>query len=153
MYRSLSSSLLLAALLLSMAGCQQSDPEATTSSELAPAPAVPVARAEPVIHEAKIERSSKIRQLMADYVVPFPGRTDMFEPPKDAPRQASTMSDGSVQLRGLVDVGEPQAILDIEGAIAIVPVGREKYGVKVVSIDKQKVTLQRGQTTWTASLD
>ena len=79
----------------------------------------------------------------------------MFVPPKDAPRAAAgpLTEGGDVQLRGVAHVGEPRAILDIEGATAWVGVGGEKFGVKVVSIDDRRVVLERGATRWTASLE
>ncbi|WP_425399767.1 hypothetical protein [Aeoliella sp.] len=138
-----------ATLLLIATGCQRAAPEPAAD----PSVAAPIAEAKPATIEPSVDPRQVLREAMASYVAPYPGRSDLFVPPKDAPQQARSVSDGNVQLRGLVDLGEPRAILDIEGATALVPVGQEKYGVKVVSIDGDEVTLERGQTKWTASLD
>jgi hypothetical protein len=138
--------------LLILTGCGKSEPAppaskpvaATAKPKLAtPKPAKP---ADDNVHDAT-------REAMAAYVAPYPDRTELFVPPKEAPKSASVTTEGNVQLRGLVNVDQPQAILDVEGAIALIPVGAEKFGVKVVSIEDRSVTLQRGGTQWTASLE
>ncbi len=140
---------LLAAIAL---GCQQEELPPATPPAVQP---VEQAKEEPVAAVSN-EQSNRDRvlQAMQQYVAPFPSRTNLFVPPKQGPiTRSSRVTEGAVQLRGVVDVGEPRAILDIEGAIALVPVGREEYGVKVVSIENKTVTLQRGGNKWTASLD
>lgn len=139
--------------LAQLSGCQQAELDAVTEADAAPTQ--PAIEPEPVaqVEVAAAERQ-ELRQAMADYLAPYPNRVDMFVPPKDGPTSGSSyLAEGDVQLRGFVDLGEPKVILDIEGATALVAVGGEKYGVKVVSIENQKVVLQRGPTRWTASLD
>ncbi len=93
-------------------------------------------------------------QAMADYVAPYPERLEMFAPPKmsQTSRQRSD-GEGGVQLMGVVDVGEPRAVLDIEGATTLLAVGSEKYGVKVVAIQQRTVILERGQVRWSAAIE
>lgn len=135
-----------------MSGCQQSELQ-KSSSEFAPKSIEPHEDAPPVSNQAADPRIA-LRKAMANYVAPYPDRQTLFIPPKDAPKSRSgPVGEGDVRLRGLVNVGQPQAILDIEGAIALIGVGHEKFGVKVVSIEHHEVVLQRGPTRWTASLD
>lgn len=132
-------------------GCTESEPAPVTDS-------TPAAKAEVRASEKQQDAAAKARaeleQAMVEYIAPYPDRGDLFVPPKSAPRAASSSTrEGNVVLRGLVNVGEPQAVLDIEGATALVSEGGEKYGVKVLKIDERKVTLARGATQWTTSLD
>lgn len=145
--------LTLSSLTLMAGGCQQNEQPNVDAELVAPVDAKPAA--EPAAEAgAAIDPVKALREAMASYVAPFPERTNMFVPPKDAPRSSSApLTEGDVQLRGLVNVGEPRAILDIEGATALVGVGDEKFGVRVVSIDDRRVVLERGATQWTASLD
>ncbi|WP_442481529.1 hypothetical protein [Aeoliella sp. SH292] len=145
-------SVLVLSTLLILTGCGKPEPAPPASKPVTvaakpklatPKPAKP---ADQKVHDAA-------REAMAAYVAPYPDRTELFVPPKEAPKSASVTTEGNVQLRGLVNVDQPQAILDVEGAIALIPVGAEKFGVKVVSIDDRSVTLQRGGTQWTASLE
>jgi hypothetical protein len=134
-------------------GCQRTDPKIAATN--VPQPIKPTGAIESDSEsDDKADQVKALREVMTSYVAPFPERADLFVPPKDVPTSVSgPFAESDVQLRGLVDVGEPQAILDIEGAIALVAVGREKFGVKVVSIEKHQVVLQRGPSRWTASLD
>ena len=139
--------------LMLISGCQQSETQ-ETSSDGTTRPIDLVAKAPSVAKQESVDSKVALRKAMATYVAPFPDRQTLFIPPKDAPKTRSgPVGEGDVQLRGLVNVGQPQAILDIEGAIALIGVGHEKLGVKVVSIEDHEVVLQRGPTRWTASLD
>ncbi|MGI9456515.1 MAG: hypothetical protein ACR2NU_08130 [Aeoliella sp.] len=149
---------LIAVLSLAMlSGCQQSEPE-VVAAKGSPAPqspqvAVPL-RLPTANDESSTPEASSLLQAMANYESPFPNRHEMFVPPKAGPApRASSNNEGNVQLRGFVDVDEPRAILDIEGATTLLAVGGEKYGVKVIAIDEMNVTLERGQTRWTATLE
>ena len=153
MIKTISLAILTALFIVLVPGCAEPEPE---SSAPGPAPAAtpaPATEPEPAA-EAKVDSVDKLREQMVNYVAPFPSRSTLFVPAKQVPGASSEpSSEGSVQLRGLVDVGEPKAILDIEGAIALVAAGSEKYGVRVVSIDKRSVVLQRGSSSWTATLE
>jgi hypothetical protein len=89
------------------------------------------------------------------FTPPFPARLELFEPPKRAQSavRREEESGGSVELKGFINVDEPRAILSIDGVIAPIPAGGEKYGVQVMSIDPPSVVLQRGRTRWTAKLE
>ncbi len=140
-------------LLLVLSGCQQAVEEVAANSgppPVEPSVAAPNSGATPQV----VDSAAVLREAMARYVAPFPERSDLFVAPKGgAKSSAGPETEGDVQLRGLVDVGQLQAILDIEGSIALIAVGGEKLGVKVVSIDHHQVVLERGVTRWTASLD
>lgn len=150
-HTSLTISCLVAILLV---GCQAGEEPVSASVVAAPKPSAKTdEKPQPKVDEAQASREA-LRQAMVDYVAPFPSRKDMFVPPrikKNSP--GSRVAEGDVQLKGLVNIDEPKAILDIEGATTLLAVGGEKYGVKVVSIDDHQVTLQRGPTRWIASLD
>lgn len=139
------------AALVALSGCQSQEEPAETTAPPAAAPEAEAAK--PESDESVQSARQQIVEQMARYVAPYPERHEWFVPPKDVPQTGITEGAGNVQLRGLVNVGEPQAILDIEGATALVGVGAEKYGVRVVDIRGPKVTLQRGSTKWTTSLE
>jgi hypothetical protein len=145
-------SVLILFTVLILSGCGKPEPAPPASKPVAamakqkPAAPKPIKPTDEKVHDAT-------RKAMAAYVAPYPDRTELFVPPKEAPKSTGVTTEGNVQLRGLVNVDEPQAILDVEGAIALIPVGAEKFGVKVVSIEDRSVTLQRGGTQWTASLE
>lgn len=61
-------------------------------------------------------------------------------------------SDGSVLLKGFAKIDGTHAVLSINGRVAPLAVGAERYGVRVISIDPPEVVLQRGRTRWTATL-
>ncbi|MCA9240686.1 MAG: hypothetical protein KDA37_10820, partial [Planctomycetales bacterium] len=92
---------------------------------------------------------------VASYMPPYPQRTDLFTPPKrvkQAARHTSGDSDDAVELMGFVTVDEPRAVLSIDGVIAALPAGGQKYGIEVISVEPPRVILQRGRNRWTASL-
>jgi hypothetical protein len=89
------------------------------------------------------------------FTPPFPDRTDPFEPPKRAEgmvRRGDNPGE-TVELKGFVNVDVPRVVLAIDGVIAPLPEGGEKYGVRVISIQPPTVVLQRGRSRWTASLE
>jgi hypothetical protein len=94
-------------------------------------------------------------QQPTGFAPPFPDRLEIFEPPKRA--QASVKRDDehgqSVELKGFINVDQPRVVLSIDGVISPVPVGGEKYGVHVISIQPPSVVLQRGRNRWTATLE
>lgn len=138
---------------LLVAGCSESEPPqvARVASPTVTSVAVEQVRPDEAV---RLDAARALREAMANYVAPFPERTELFVPPKDIPTASSgPLAESDVQLRGVVTLGEPRAILDIEGATAVVAVGGEKYGVKVIAIDDRKVQLERGPTRWTASLE
>lgn len=86
---------------------------------------------------------------------PFPDRVDLFEPPNRA-RGTVHRDDEfgeSVELKGFINVQGPRVVLLIDGVIAPIAEGGEKYGVQVISIDPPSVVLQRGRRRWTATLE
>ena len=92
---------------------------------------------------------------VAGFAPPFPDRLELFEPPK---RTQSMIRQGdqsgeTVELKGFVNVDEPRVVLSIDGVIAPIPEGGEKYGVQVISIQPPSVVLQRGRSRWTATLE
>ena len=151
-------------LLLSLAvvvGCQSAKetapPPAAVSETSAPATstassakATSSAARTPDLANPKVT-SAKV----VDFKPPFPERADLFETPKRA--QSTVRRDDehgqSVELKGFVNVGEPSAVLSIDGVLSSVPEGSEKYGVQVISIQPPKAVLQRGRSRWTATLE
>ena len=148
------------ALLLSsvVAGCQAAD-ESPASPALKDA-----AQKRSTNDAAKNVGSPGSAELLADrpqpaagseFMPPFPDRLELFEPPKRAQgmvRQGE-QSGESVELKGFVNVDEPRVVLSIDGVIAPIPEGGEKFGVQVISIQPPSVVLQRGRSRWTATLE
>lgn len=89
------------------------------------------------------------------FTPPFPNRLDLFAPPKRALGTVRKEEEvgAKVELKGFVNVNGPRVVLSIDGVIALIPEGGEKYGVQVISIDPPSVVLQRGRTRWPAKLD
>lgn len=58
-----------------------------------------------------------------------------------------------VELKGFVNVDGPRVVLSIDGVVAPLAEGGEKYGVQVISIHPPSVVLQRGRSRWTATLE
>lgn len=139
--------------LLTICGCAAEQPP--VGSELpAPAAVTPADSGKPETKVATDEpKGPSIVDALASYEPPFPGRQDMFTPPAQSGNHRANTDSGAVYLRGFVDIDQPHAILDIEGVIAPLPVGGEKYGVKVVSIEPPRVVLERNRTRFTASLE
>lgn len=92
---------------------------------------------------------------MAEFKPPFPERNELFEAPKRAQNAVRREDEQgqAVELKGFVNVGQPEVVLSIDGVLSPVPEGGEKYGVHVISIQPPKVVLQRGRNRWTATLE
>lgn len=89
------------------------------------------------------------------FTPPFPNRVDLFEPPKrdESTKHRGDTTEELVELKGFVNVDEPRVVLSIDGVIAPLPEGGQKYGVQVISIKPPSVVLQRGRSRWTATLE
>ncbi len=89
------------------------------------------------------------------FTPPFPDRVDPFAPPKRANGtvRKDEEAGSTVELKGFVKVDVPRVVLSINGVIAPISEGGEKYGVQVISIDPPSAVLQRGRTRWTAKLE
>ena len=92
---------------------------------------------------------------VAEFHPPFPGRTELFAPPRGA--QTTVRRDDehgdTIELKGFLNVNGPQVVLSIDGVLSPIPAGGEKYGVQVISINPPQAVLQRGRSRWTASLE
>jgi hypothetical protein len=149
----------LAVMAMVLAGCQSSDETAVdgelTAGAATSAPAVIL----PAPKSSAQSKENKARDAavaaVAQYTPPFPDRLDMFEPPKRA--QGAVRRDDedseSVVLMGFVNVDQPRAILSIDGVIAPIQEGSQKYGVQVHVIQPPTVVLERGRRRWTATLE
>lgn len=86
---------------------------------------------------------------------PFPDRLDLFAPSKRAENSVRRDDEHgeSVELKGFINVDQPQVVLSIDGVVSPVPEGGEKYGVQVISIQPPSVVLQRGRNRWKATLE
>jgi hypothetical protein len=148
--------------LVATAGCQSAEAPASepTAVNEAPTPAVTsaAAPAKPKSSPARTPDLANPKVTSAQVVEfkpPFPERADLFEAPKRA--QSTVRRDDehgqTVELKGFVNVGEPSAVLSIDGVLSSIPEGSEKYGVQVISIQPPKAVLQRGRSRWTATLE
>jgi hypothetical protein len=142
-------------------GCQASVDEAVVEQSAvvadATVPAIVPAAAtgEPTPATPMESVASPTALASTEFAPPFPDRLDLFEPPK---RAQSTIrrddeSGNTVELKGFINVNGPRAVLSIDGVIAPIAEGGEKYGVQVISIDAPSVVLQRGRSRWTATLE
>lgn len=96
-------------------------------------------------------------EAAAAFETPFPPRADLFAPPpRGGQTSIRTTDDGEtvarVALKGFVNVGGQRAVLLIGDEIAPLGIGQERHGVRVIAIEPPQVTLQRGRTRWTESL-
>jgi hypothetical protein len=149
--------------LLVLAGCQSAeeplaDSGASVQAPVASPPADPIP--EPAGQNAAGDTSgaqpaSPTPDVSAQFSPPFPNRLELFEPPKRAQGAArqSDVEGQSVELKGFVNVDQPRALLAIDGVIAPIAEGGEKYGVQVIAIQPPSVVLQRGRSRWTATLE
>ncbi len=154
--------ILLAGVGLAVTGCQPADDAPAT-----PPPPVEKVAAPPTDEAGPVDDSATAPVPEAEAVAtpppvardhftpPFPDRTDPFEPPKRAEglvRRGDNPGE-TVELKGFVNVDGPRVVLAIDGIISPLPVGGEKYGVRVIAIQPPSVVLQRGRSRWTASLE
>ena len=92
--------------------------------------------------------------MPASYNPPFPEREDLFQPPNPelAAKSARSVAASDVVLKGIVRFEGARALLEIDGQVVAVRERSQHGSVHVVSIDPPRVTLKRGERTWTASL-
>lgn len=91
---------------------------------------------------------------MVQFRPPYPNREELFVPPSKEIRTTAE-SQGTVsglRLVGIADMDGPRAILEIEGVVTTMTSGEERHGIKVVSIGRMEVVLERNGRTWTESL-
>jgi hypothetical protein len=121
-----------------------------TSTEVTAAASTPSQSATPIANHADVSSAA-----VAEFTPPFPERMELFEPPKRAQTtvRRDDESGNTVELKGFINVGNPKAVLSIDGVITPIAAGDERYGVQVISIDGPVVVLQRGRSRWTATLD
>jgi hypothetical protein len=145
---------------MAVVGCNRSDDETfvETAPTAAPAQATTAEAVRPAVNPTSLRESKKAEEKIApiaQFVPPFPERLELFEPPKRA--QGNIRRDDedgeTVELKGFIHVDEAKVVLSIDGVIAPVPEGGEKYGVQVISIQPPSVVLQRGRNRWTATLE
>lgn len=151
--------LVLGLVVLAFAGCGESTDLASESSVVATAPGVEdqVAPAEGATEPSeKAESTLKTAARKARYRPPFPQRKELFTPPANSRRVTQRNGSGfeeTVELKGIVKIDKPHAVLAINGVEIPIPVGEERKGVQVISIDEKTVVLHRGRDRWTAKLD
>ena len=101
--------------------------------------------------DAKPEESTEVA-----FEPPFPDRLDIFSAPK---RQGKVLAktkgqeESAVELLGFSNVGEPQALLAVNGIVAPLAEGEQYFGIEVISIQPPKVVLQRGRQRWQATIE
>jgi hypothetical protein len=139
------------------AGCGSTD---IPLAEPAPAvePSAPVATAPPASASKppapELADPKQTTATVVAFTPPFPERRDMFAVKLAQGNVRRDDEKGeSVELKGFINVDQPRVILSIDGVIAPVPEGGEKYGVKVLSITPPSVVLKRGGVPWTAKLE
>jgi hypothetical protein len=145
------------ALLGNTLGCQSSDtaeslPEAVDgTSAMTP----DNDSSQPAPEQPAAENHEPATLAAAQFAPPFPERLELFEPPKRAQGTVRREEEGgeTVELKGFVNVDKPRVVLLIDGVIAPIPEGGEKYGVQVISIQPPNAVLQRGRSRWTATLE
>lgn len=144
----------LAILLPLLAGCTSETPSIAKVTNLPPSRSAADPSDEKGAADSKPKASDQVARALAAYQPPFPERQEMFVPPKQSAESRHVQAEGgAVELKGFVEVDQPRVILDIDGTIAALPVGTERFGVKVVAIEGGKVTLERNRTRWTATFD
>lgn len=151
----------LTAIAIGLSGCG----DAAIDLAGDPAPATPLQRAAAnakALTEAT-EQAAKPSPVVAtvatvepDYKPPFPGRIDLFAPPKQASRiarQTTGDTNASVVLLGFAKLDTQRAVLAIDNRVYPVGAGEESSGVRVISISPPQAVLQRGRSRWTASIE
>jgi hypothetical protein len=96
--------------------------------------------------EPEIAQPAAASDPIAQFSPPFPDRLELFEPPQRA--QGTVQRDDAgetVELKGFINVDQPKVLLAIDGVIAPIPEGGEKYGVQVITIEPPSVVFQRGR--------
>ncbi len=135
-------------------GCRETPVEVETPAPVAIEFAEPSSAAEQPTATVEVLRAPQVQQTT--YQPPFPERSELFVPPE---REISALAvdtengEDRVRLNGFVNVDGQRAILMIDGQLASLAAGSERYGVKVVDIAPPKVTLERGGNQWTTSIE
>jgi hypothetical protein len=143
-------------------GCQSADEPATEPHAATTIPSASTGNAEaatseetPAVASQEQQSNPESSRAVAQFSPPFPERLELFEPPKRA-QSAVRQNDNdgeTVELKGFVNVDTPRVVLSIDGVVAPIAEGGEKYGVQVISIQPPSVVLQRGRSRWTATLE
>jgi hypothetical protein len=143
----------LAVFALAVAGCGEAPPTAASRAPApmaaAPAPAPVKPPAAPALQSADVAVKKA-----AEYKPPFPNRTELFASPNPAAaaKAARRSVVADVTLKGIVRRDVSRALLEIGGTLVHLRENEERSGVRVVSIEHPRVTLQRGEQRWTATL-
>lgn len=154
--------LVLFGLVALVGGCNSSK-EPTIEVAAAAAQPVKTAAAAPVPSKASAKPAAALESAnskvatapKATYNPPFPERADLFEPSKRAEKSARRGDEHgeSVELKGFINVDQPQVVLSIDGVVSPVPEGGEKYGVQIIRIQPPSVDLRRNGRNWRATLE
>lgn len=102
--------------------------------------------------EAPVERREV---AAAPYTPPYPEREEMFLAPQievNTKTARAVSSLARAALKGIVDLGGQQALIEIEGHVYHLRENEQLRGVTVVSINPPQVTLKQGESQWTESL-
>jgi hypothetical protein len=145
--------LVLCAAAMTLAGCAE-EPPAAKPRRGAPQPPSAVAAPTPAPKPVVAPPKAVAAKNAEPYRPPFPQRTELFLPPNPAAAARSSRRSVApdVVLKGIVKVDVPKAVVQVGGQIHSISAKQEKGGVRVVSIDPPRVTLERGEQRWTASL-
>jgi hypothetical protein len=119
-------------------------PQAVATAPAPPEPPAPTPAAPKT--EPDVAESEATSRTVAQFTPPFPDRLELFEPLQRAEGTVQRDDAGeTVELKGFINVDQPKVLLAIDGVIAPIPEGGEKYGVQVISIEPPSVVLQRGR--------
>lgn len=158
----LKSIICITAFAISLSGCKDADLESgsvlestTTASQTKVQQPTAKATVNAKNKTTNLDNKTVASTPAKTYRPPFPNRTTIFSPPLSSrPKEKrQDNSNGSVALQGFADVNGLKAILEIDGVIAPLAEGSEKFGIQVITIQPPKVVLQRGRDRWTASLE
>jgi hypothetical protein len=135
--------------LLLAAGCSEAPEPPAARRSPTPAAAAPAASGATA---AAVPAAPQ--EVPSDYRPPFPERTELFAPPNagETVRAARRTVVSDVTLKGIIEFGGRRALVEIGGLVYSLREQEQRSGVKVVSIDHPRVTLERGDQRWTASL-
>ena len=155
-----------------LSGCNSTEPVASQVTDATPAKAVPPKNPLELLQQAAAKKAEEVEELVdlaaleaesevdtpedSEYEPPFPGRTNLFNPPTNFStrrKNDSQEESESVVLLGFADIDAPMALLEINGTVTQLGSGQEKFGVRVISIAPPTTVLQRGRTRWTASIE
>lgn len=159
LYRKLPHLVWLSCVAAAVVGCQSADVPSSGSADAAAGALANKKSADangPDDPSADAARNAAAQAAVArKFTPPFPNRVDLFEPPKrDEGRvHRGDNTEELVELKGFVNVDGPRVVLSIDGVVAPLAEGGEKYGVQVISIHPPSVVLQRGRSRWTATLE